>query len=902
MNKIYILFAIVLIFALITFKSSKINNQQSDHDTRTPVGRMAFEISRLADPRTGEIPANIRSREMEYASSLPKSADYDKSGKQEFVHIGPYNVGGRTRALAIDIGDPRIYFAGGVSGGMWRSTDEGANWTKVSAANDHAAVSCIVQDVRTGKSNTWYYGSGESIGNSASKSFSAYYRGSGMYKSVDGGISWKILSSTVTPVNKGSEWDVIYAVALDPSRNDSDIVYAAIKTGIVRSNDGGSSWTHVLTTSMEASFTDVKVSSNGVAYATMSSDASNGSGFWRSPDGLYWSRISSPNFPSSHYRTVFDIAPSNEDILFYFSNTPGAGAAGASLWKYQYLSGDGTGNSGAWTNLTPQIPDSNLNLFNGYCMVVKVKPDNPDVIFMGGNNLYRSLTGFKDTINVHRVGGYKIFGDTNYHTRLGYQHPDQQNMVFHPTNSDILLSSTDGGVHKTLKAADTNIKWTSLNNGYIATQFYGIGIDHGTSGSNVILGGLQDQGTYWTNSPDPKEDWISIRGADGAYVAVEDGGGAYYLSTQYANIRRMILDSNGSKLHNKKVMPPSLPTGSGNGWLFVHPFTLDPVDNNIMYLPHYGDIWRNDNLIAADSGDLSFWQKIEDVNGTITAISASEDVQGNVLVGTSGSNIYRIENAHTTGFKTAEFISSGLQSSGYTSCIAIDPLDKDKIIVVYSNYNIVSLWYTENGGDTWEPIEGNLSGDPDPGLPDQLYYVSNGPSTRWVEIIPTETGNRYFVGTSIGLFSTNLLDGDSTIWVQEGANSIGNVVVDMLDFRAVDDFLAVGTHGNGIYTTFVHPNSTGISTTVSDKEEIIITAYPNPALDILNISYELPSSMIIDLSLYDNMGRKIKSFDNGAKDVGTQVIQINMDEVSPGIYHIRLSAPNMNVFKSIVIK
>ena len=284
----------------------------------SPEGRGEFELLRLADPRTGEIPANIYSRELEYAATLPKYDANGKSGVQEFNHVGPFNVGGRTRALAIDVSNPTVYFAGGVSGGMWRTNNEGLTWFKVSHPDDHAAVSCIVQDTRIGKEDIWYYGSGESIGNSASKSFSAYYRGSGIYKSVDKGISWKVLANTTTKVNKATDWDVIYALATDPSRNDSDIVYAALKTGIFRSNDGGSNWKHVLLTSSNASFTDIKVSPKGVAYATISSNAGTGKGFWRSANGLNWSKITASNFPSSYVRTVLDIAPSNENLVFFF--------------------------------------------------------------------------------------------------------------------------------------------------------------------------------------------------------------------------------------------------------------------------------------------------------------------------------------------------------------------------------------------------------------------------------------------------------------------------------------------------------------------------------------------------------------------------------------------------------
>lgn len=900
MNKVIFLLLSIPIGLIIWL--SQVNKADEEQDKHTPTGRMEFEINRLADPATGEIPPFIRQKEMKLYNKLAAEKHLDKSGSQDFAHVGPYNVGGRTRALAIDVSNPNVYFAGAVSGGIWRSVDAGATWTKVSHPSSHAAVSCIAQDTRTGKRNTLYYGSGESIGNSASKSFSAYYRGSGMYKSTDGGLTWNKIASTATQVNKASNWDFIHAIALDASRNDSDIIYAALKRGIFRSNDGGTTWSNVIPTTQDASFSHVMVSSTGIVYASISSNGGNNGGFWRSENGLTWKKITSPSFPITHVRTVFDIAPSNENILYFFSGTPGTGANGASLWKYQYLSGDGSGSGGAWTNLSPNIPDSNLNLFNGYCMVVKIKPDDHNVVFMGGNNLYRTLTGFQDTINVHIVGGYSVFGDSTYNTRLGYQHPDQQNMVFHPNDPDFMLASTDGGVHRTLKAADTIIKWTSLNNGYLSSQFYAIGIDHGTDGSSVIIGGLQDQGTYWTKSLNPNTLWKSVRGSDGAYVAVEDGGEVYYISTQYANIRRYILDNNGNNLHNVKVMPPSLPTGSGNSWLFVHPFTLDPVDNNIMYLPYGGEVWRNDNLVVADSGDLTPWMKIADVSGNVTTIAASEAQQGNLFLGTSNGSIYLIENAHTGGTKIPQLISGNMGSSAYASCIAIDPNDNSKIIAVFSNYNAISIWYTENKGQSWVPIEGNLKGDTDPGVPPSLYYIGNGPSIRWAEIIPTETGNRYFVGTSIGLYSTNLLQGDSTVWMLEGENSIGNVVVDMLDYRQSDHFLAVGTHGNGIFTTNVIPNFLDVKENGKRQLSDALSIYPNPASSLTNLVYNLTSAADVNIELFDLKGAKVSDVFTGRKESGSHSQRLNTTALNPSVYYVKFTANGASEIKRLIVR
>ena len=119
----YVVSALVLI--VVVAIALEINHQTEysilNQPSTSPEGRAEFELNRLADPANGEIPFNIRARELDFARSMPR---YGNSRGSEmvldFTQIGPYNVGGRTRGFAIDITNNQLYLAGGVSGGMWR--------------------------------------------------------------------------------------------------------------------------------------------------------------------------------------------------------------------------------------------------------------------------------------------------------------------------------------------------------------------------------------------------------------------------------------------------------------------------------------------------------------------------------------------------------------------------------------------------------------------------------------------------------------------------------------------------------------------------------------------------------------------------------------------------------------
>ena len=442
-------------------------------ETGGPDERLAWETQRLADPATGRIPADMPRREQQFAAALPRwangsavSATAAKGGADKFAgwgYRGPRNIGGRTRALAIDVADPsyQTLLAGGISGGMWRSTNDGASWTLTTGSTQLHAVSSVAQDTRTGHTQVWYCGTGEYRGNSADGG-GAPYRGDGVFRSVDGGISWSPLPSTAggaASVNIG-EWQFVYRLAIDPSEAVSDEIYAAVQGFIERSTDGGASWTRVLgSVNGRASYTDVVVSGTGVVYASLSSDGAT-RGVFRSTDGVTWADIT-PSGLTSYGRIVLALAPSDESIVYMLVSDRN-GTANAGFYRYAYLSGDGSGAGGAWSDRSAQmasIPGPSgteaMQCYYSYCQVVTVNPANPNIVYVGGMHLIRSTDGFATNGAEAWIGGWQY---TSHHA-------DQHLMVFRPGSSVVAYTGTIAFAVNSKRLPNPPRSWKALFEG-----------------------------------------------------------------------------------------------------------------------------------------------------------------------------------------------------------------------------------------------------------------------------------------------------------------------------------------------------------------------------------------------------------------------------------------------------
>ncbi|MBU0474294.1 MAG: T9SS type A sorting domain-containing protein [Bacteroidetes bacterium] len=764
-----------------------------------PIKRAEFEFRMLKSPTTGEIPKGIRSKELEFVKSIGSANErrLNKGAKiqsLDFASRGPINRGGRVRALGIDVRSTSansVIIAAGVSGGIWRSTNNGNTWIQTSLPSQINSATCIAQDLRSGHQDTWYVGTGESYGNSA-RGGSASYLGNGIFKSTDNGLSWSLLASTSsnTPHSFDNAFDLVHNIAVNPT---TGTIYAAAINTIMSSKDGGNSWESELSSPTSSTFSDVVATSAGVVYASINSSAQD-AGIWKtSNDGINWINITPTGFPSVYNRVVIAVAPSNQNKIYLLANTVGSGKDGHSFWA----SNDG---GSTWSNYSNNLPDTKdpvagYSSQGNYNMVIAVKPDDPNFVVFGGTNLHRSTNGMTTKLVntfANWIGGYSVANNIDQYTN---HHPDQHALVFAPFDSKMLFCGDDGGVQVTTDISKSTVAWSDKNNGFITSQFYSISLDHSTSDDPTLLGGLQDNGNYFNNSLDAANHWVEmIAGGDGAFTAISDGKKYYYIETQNGNVIRLELYATGTYKSYSVVQP-----NHETNYLFINPYVLDPNNSNMMYYIAGDSLWRNSDLTAipnwGESPTSVNWDVLPNTRtgNIITAVSASKTPANIVYYGTSDGQIFRLNNANV-GNPIPTNVSSGLPNA-YVSSIAVDMNNANNVLAVFSNYEEISLYYSTNGGSSWTAVAGNLEQNAD--------GSGNGPSCRWASILNFNGSKTYFVATSAGLYSTNLLNGMSTNWVQESTNEIGVSVCTMVKTRDIDGTVVVATHGSGVYSAKV---------------------------------------------------------------------------------------------------
>lgn len=873
-------------------------------------GLSDYLLERLRDPQMGRIPPGIRQAELRFAQTLPHDEDPQARSASTYPAFqwqsrGPWHVGGMTRAMAIDIDNPNIILAGTNSGGIWRSTNMGQTWQETFPKPKNDGVTCLVQDPRAGQHNVWYAGSGDAWASASDPG--AFYCGTGIRKSIDGGITWTTLSSTTagSQITFDNAFDICYNLAARPN-DTATFIYAACYAGILLSKNGGTTWTLVKGTSVSSSttafFTDVCVTPSGVVYLTLSSDGSASTrGIWRSSDGINFVNITPPNFPTVYDRIKIGYAPSDESQVYFLANSttnfgvPDTNFVGNvewnSLWKYHYLGGNGAGSNGSWQDRSQSLPTTGgpfdkYYAQGSYDMLVTVHPTDTNVVFIGGTNLYRSDNGFADASQNHFIGGYLPGTALPWVDSYVNHHPDQHQLWFVPGQGNRCISANDGGVFLTNDVTASPVVWTSLNQGYLTTMFYTVAIDHQAT-TPMIIGGTQDNGTWFVNNPSPQATWVHPNWGDGSYCYIANNNAYQIYSIQNGKIRRCITDANGQVSSFSRIDPIG-----AKGYRFINPFAVDPNNEDVFYLPAGQQMWRNSSLAGIPNNNTwdsitTNWSVFPDTlpfaNGAITAVAVSKTPANILYYGTNSRRVYKVLNAHNSTARTEITGLTGVvfPSNATVSCIAVDPYDANKLLVTFSNYGVYSVFYSDNGGTSWKRVAGNLEA--------AANGSGNGPSIRWAKFAHKGDTTLYFLATSTGLYATNRLrtDVDSTVWVQQGTSTIGNTVCDMVDYRETDGTVVVATHGRGIFSANVNVVD-GLAAAGVRDVQLEVRMAPNPVAFSGNIMWHcnVPGQTLLEIR--DALGRLVRQQDMGWNAAGPHSTYWNRGNLAAGRYFLTI--------------
>jgi photosystem II stability/assembly factor-like uncharacterized protein len=691
--------------------------------------------------------------------------------------LGPGNIGGRTRAFLIDSARPEIMYAGGVSGGVWKSWDAGQSWTPI--GDDLANIAINSLAMHPVDHRILYAGTGEGYFRESERGTSLPLRGDGIFLTRDGGTTWIQLASTT-----GTDFD--YVNDLVVSTHDPRRVYAATRSGVWRSDDEGATWSQVLPTTVRGGCLDLAWRGDTTGdYLFASCGTFEQATVYRNQnaqsDPTWVPVLSEPD----QGRTTLAIAPSNPSIIYALAASNENGNYNQAL-KAIYRS-NANGDAGSWTTqLTNKSSDyvdtlllsnvysatndqcrkrPNGNVTMGwYCNTIAVDPVNPERVWVGGVDTFRSDDGGKS------------FGIASYWWEREdfptYLHADQHAIVFHPrydgvSNKQVFFAN-DGGIARTDDAlaepahstispclpTESKFKFTGLSNSYGVTQFY-----HGSVSPDgrTFIAGAQDNGTLM-GTIDGGVTWRRAIGGDGSYTAIDPSDPfTMYGSSQYANLYRSVNGGYGWQPARN---------AQGDDYLFITPFVLDAAAPSRLWLGGR-KLWRTETR-----GEQWFAVSTA-LPGLVSAIAVAPGKSDLVLVGLNTGHIVRNE-AATSAHGQTEWLGTKPRD-GFVTWITFDPFDTNTVYATYAGFGGDHLWRSTDAGKTWTAMATNL-----PDIP--LHSLALDPTRR----------ERLYLGTDLGVFVS--LDGGAT-WAVENtgfANAVTETVI-----------IGKGEYGPAVYA-FTH--------------------------------------------------------------------------------------------------
>lgn len=670
--------------------------------------------------------------------------------KSEVVwsEAGPTNIPGRITDLAVHPDYPNTIFAGAACGGVFKSTDNGVSWTPIFDQQGTPSIGALA--IHPNNPQILYAGTGEANGSGDS------YPGTGMYKSTDGGSSW-------THIGLENSYH-IGRIVIHPLYPKTVFVAASGKMfgtnperGIYKSSNGGTTWEQKLFISDSTAAVDVALDPTDpqIVYATM----------WerlRGPErrrvgGLTSGIHKSTDGGNTWYQLTNGLPASADTVgrigLSVCASSPNVIYAMYCNHPGRFMGVYKSTNYGqSWTQTNDSALEGFLGGFGWYFGNVRVDPTDPDVVFAMGVDLYRSTNGGSSWSEV----GYSV-------------HVDHHAMFISPLDHNQIYLGSDGGVYLSTNGGTA---W-NLCTSQPSTQFYAITIDY--LNPQRLYGGTQDNGTLRTLTG-ALNDWDHIHGGDGFYCNVDyTNSDVIYAEYQWGWLRK----STNLGYNWNYVMDGMDYSSERHNW--CTPVIMDPADHNTLYYGSNrlyqttnGGAWwdpiSGDLTDGPGSGNLTY--------GTITTIAVAPSDNKVIYVGTDDANVW----VTTNGGGNWTNIDTGLTDRWVTR-VSTDPYDESIAYVTFSGHRVSGslphIYRTTDYGSTWQSISSNLPEGPindvivDPQNPSVLY-----------------------VGSDVGVYKSENLGGS---WMPLGTGLPITTVHD-LTLHDPTRTLVAGTHGRSMFS------------------------------------------------------------------------------------------------------
>ena len=719
-----------------------------------------FQLSLEAYSQNADIEVTIKSRKDQLTNSLLSN--------YPVRNIGPVVQGGRISDIEVVPGNPKQYYVGYASGGIFFTRNNGITFEPIFENQGLLGIG----DFALAPSNPQiiYVGTGEK--NSSRSS----YAGSGIYRSNDGGKTWSHLGLSNTqhigriivhPANPETVW-VASLGALYTNNTDR---------GIYKSTDGGKNWNKTLFVNDSTGAIDIVINPqnpNQLWAATWErsrkawdfKEGGPGSSIYRSDDGGNTWVKSAKGFPegSGVGRIGLEISASNPDIIYALLDNqeetreeverPADGSLQIqdfiNMTNDQFLALDDKKldafirsrgypqkynakvvknevRSGKYKSkaLAEYFGDANAALFNTNVKGAEVyRSDDGGKTWNKANSysldgVYFTYGYYFGEIRVDPKDSDKIYifgvpllksldGGKTYHRldTAGGVHVDHQALWINPEDPEHLLLGNDGGLYQSY---DEGANWLHINNVSVG-QFYTISVD--MENPYNVYGGLQDNGVRKGSSrsiPNRTEFWHGIFGGDGMFVYADPrNSNTVYAGSQFGFYMRLNLEPGGRP---SRITPRHDIGEPPLRYNWRTPIMISPHNADVVYMAAqkvYRSMNQGDDWESI-SGDLT--KNLPNGNvpySTITCMSESKFKFGLVYIGTDDGNIQVTKN----GGGSWELINNGLPEKKWVSGVFASPIDEGTVFASLNGYREddfkTYVYMSTDYGKTWTSLKGNL--------------------------------------------------------------------------------------------------------------------------------------------------------------------------------------------------